>query len=352
MSKILLLPTVINQIKQLVAGLKLGTQLPPATELAEKYKCNRSVISRALVSLEGKGLLESKDNGRGKIYYYEPRGAVKLGLIRRPQIQQSVDFFSHIAGRLLQHAASKEYALEDGIPESPAQIDYAGAHMVGKALDFVKQGVSGVFFIPLEHSPENMIYNRRIMEIFLPTKIPLVLIDSDIEPFPQRSYCDLVSMDHFHAGYTLASILCQKGHEDIIFIKHEYSAPSVTARHSGARHAWDRIGAAITVNAKDINAVSKLCREHPHCAMICANDRMAEDMHSSIRKSGYKVQVPGGITLASFDNLSWAKENKIISLSQPIDAIAEGAFFCLRDRLHRPSIPPRTLFMQVQSSFG
>ena len=69
--------------------------------------------------------------------------------------------------------------------------------------------VSGVFFAPLELTPEKDAINRRITNVFDRAAIPLVLLDRDLVPYPARSHYDLVGVDNRRAGYVLAAHLLQ-----------------------------------------------------------------------------------------------------------------------------------------------
>ena len=64
----------------------------------------------------------------------------------------------------------------------------------------VAKKVSGVFFAPLELTPEKDAINRRIAEVFDRAGIPLMLLDRDLVPYPERSQYDLVGIDNRRAG--------------------------------------------------------------------------------------------------------------------------------------------------------
>ena len=102
--------------------------------------------------------------------------------------------------------------------------------------------VSGVFFAPLELTPEKDAINRRIASIFDRAGIPLVLLDRDLVPYPGRSQYDLVGIDNRRAGYVLAAHLLQRGCRRVVFVGRPRSAPTVDARISGYREALTEAG--------------------------------------------------------------------------------------------------------------
>ena len=65
----------------------------------------------------------------------------------------------------------------------------------------VAKNVSGVFFAPLELTPEKDAINRRIADVFEQAGIPVVLLDRDLVAYPDRSQYDLVGIDNRRAGY-------------------------------------------------------------------------------------------------------------------------------------------------------
>ena len=75
-----------------------------------------------------------------------------------------------------------------------------------KALAFaevcVREKVSGVFFQPLQFLKDGVRFNRATLDVFDRARIPVVLLDSDYLPLPQRSDYDLVGIDNVLAGYT------------------------------------------------------------------------------------------------------------------------------------------------------
>src|SRR5262249_10156755 len=81
----------------------------------------------------------------------------------------------------------------------------------------VAKKVSGVFFAPLELTPQRDIINRSIAEILDKAGIPIVLLDRDLVSYPARSRYDFVGIDNRRAGYAIASHLRSAGCERVMF---------------------------------------------------------------------------------------------------------------------------------------
>ena len=52
---------------------------------------------------------------------------------------------------------------------------------------WIAKKVSGVFFAPLELTSDRDRINERIAELFIASNIPVVLLDRDVVPYPERS---------------------------------------------------------------------------------------------------------------------------------------------------------------------
>jgi len=71
---------------------------------------------------------------------------------------------------------------------------------------FIRQNVAGMFFAPLELSPDKDAANRKIARDLERAKIPVVLLDRCYLPYPERSAHDWWS-DNRRAGYMAAAHL-------------------------------------------------------------------------------------------------------------------------------------------------
>src|SRR6185436_8917854 len=101
----------------------------------------------------------------------------------------------------------------------------------------VAKKVSGVFFAPLELTPQKDAINRSVAESLDRAGIPVVLLDRDLVPYPERSQYDLVGIDNRRAGYVVTRHLIAGGCRRIVFLGRPGSAPTVDARIEGYKRA-------------------------------------------------------------------------------------------------------------------
>ena len=104
---------------------------------------------------------------------------------------------------------SQQHALLWGksIPDSQLME----AHVPEICQQLISQKVSGVFFAPLELTPRKDAINQLIVKTFTDADIPVVLLDRDLVPYPQRSELDLVGIDNRRAGHIITAHLLSAG---------------------------------------------------------------------------------------------------------------------------------------------
>src|SRR5439155_13866108 len=97
--------------------------------------------------------------------------------------------------------------------------------------------VSGVFFAPLESTPEDHDINARIGRALDAARIPIVLLDRTLLPYPQPGHHDVVGIDNRHAGYTITEHVLRVGCRRPAFVAQAHAAVTVDAREAGYREA-------------------------------------------------------------------------------------------------------------------
>ena len=78
--------------------------------------------------------------------------------------------------------------------------------------------MSGVFFSPVRHAIAKKAAGLRLAERLRQAGIAVVLLDRDVTPFYERSDFDLVGVDNFAGGYSLAQHLYKLGCRRIGFV--------------------------------------------------------------------------------------------------------------------------------------
>jgi DNA-binding LacI/PurR family transcriptional regulator len=217
---------------------------------------------------------------------------------------------------------------------------------------WIAKKVSGVFFAPLELSGENEAINRRITEILQRSGIPVVLIDRDLVPFPQRSRYDLVGIDNRRAAYVLTTHLVEMGCKRVIFVGKHRSAPSCVARAVGFSEAVhdanlpfkpDNIRHSAVPTDQD--EVRQMLRTFKPDGIVCANDYTAAQLMRTLES--LSVKVPHDIKIAGFDDVKYASllPVPLTTIHQPCAELGTAAVRLMVDRLNNPGLPPRDLLL-------
>ena len=204
------------------------------------------------------------------------------------------------------------------------------------------------FFAPLELTSVKDTINQKISNIFRKNNIAVVLMDRDILPFPQRSQCDLVSIDHFRAAFIVTRHFIELGRKNIHFLSRPFSAPSVEMRIAGCREVVriaglpfgdDHIHILDSFHTEDAQKVNQ---SQPD-AILCANDSTAAKFIQALNKA--KIDVPEQIMVAGIDDLPYSKylSPTLTTYRQPQQELARIALKTMVDRIENEELPPRTI---------
>ncbi len=228
---------------------------------------------------------------------------------------------------------------------------------------FLQGQIEGLFFVPFYDSPrqserncyDDLLnpFNRLFLDHLQLLKIPVVLLDYGMNPFPYQSDHDLVSTDHFQGGYLQGQHLLQNPAGSIHFLcseSHEF-IPSIQARREGVQFALREKGLSLKIhkldphNIEEINCFLK--KEKPDY-LIASNDDYAAKIINTLYQ--LQIAIPDQIRVIGFDN-SPASENSVIPITtvqQPFAEIAEVATKILSDRIAGNSLPQITILLKPQ----
>ena len=346
--------------RQLLSEIAVGKygpngRLPSEAQLVKRFQVSRPTVGRALRDLQAEGLIERRA-GSGT-YVRQPVEAAatpsrtrQLGLLI-PDLG-TVEVFGLICGELASIVRSHEYTLlwgDSAYPSYDKEVDEKRA--VELCEQFIERRVAGVFFAPFEFTPGKEAINRRILERFSNAGVPVVLLDRDIVPFPQRTNLDLVAIDNIAAGCLLADHLFKLGCRRIAFLTWANAAPTVDARITGVRDTllrhdvelardWIQIG-----DAEDPKFVRSLVAGRRWDAVICANDLTAAQLMRTLEKND--VRVPHEVRVAGFDDVKYATllSVPLTTIHQPSRDIAVTACRAMLDRLADPALPARSILL-------
>ena len=219
---------------------------------------------------------------------------------------------------------------------------------------YISKKVAGVFFAPLERTAGSDQANYRVISELERARIPVVLLDRCILPYPKRSGHDLIAIDHRRAGYIVTEHLLNLGCRRIAFVAYYKSASAVAARIDGYRHALFASGALVEpdlvkyLNSGIESEVRQVMETLRPEAIVCANDRIAGHlMHSVIR---LKYRIPEDIRIVGIDDVEYANLLPIplTTVHQPCREIGVAAMAAMLERVTNPDMPVRDILLDCK----
>jgi DNA-binding LacI/PurR family transcriptional regulator len=340
-------------LSEIAAG-KYGetNRLPSEAQLVKRFKVSRPTVARALRDLTAEGIIERRA-GSGS-YLRNKANAIsatrQIGLLI-PGLG-TTEIFEIICGELANLGRGSEYTFLWGGSSHP-RLDQDGSREHAREIceQFIERRVTGVFFAPFEHTAVKDEINRNICDRFSEACIPMVLLDRDLSPFPQRSHFDLIGLDNVAAGYMLAEHLIKLGCRRLCCLTRPLAAPTVERRYSGVREAlarykldvfsdWLQIG-----NPLDEKFIRTLMAGNKWDAVICANDLTAAQLIRTLETCRFRV--PKDIRVAGFDDAKYATlvSVPITTIQQPCKDIATLAFHTILSRIADPTLPARHIML-------
>ena len=321
---------------------------PSEFALARRFGVSRSLAANVVAELEREGFVFRRQ-GRGT---FVARGAAsrRIGLIV-PDVA-TPEFFKPVVSEINRLAREAGYELRFGEVWSASQEERA-SQMRRLAAEFVEGDFVGVIYEPLA-GPSGDEINAHILGLFDRKKLPVVLLDCDIVPMPDRSRYDVVGVNDFAAGGRIAAHLVRAGAKNVHFLMCSHRPTTFLNRLAGAKSALRSAGAEIAaggsvLNAEpdDLDALKAYLRRHrprPD-AFVCGNDNIAAVFMRTLERAG--LRVPGDVMLTGFADLPIASlvTPMLTTVSQNHKHIAQSAFRRLLERVADPSLPPCDIFL-------
>ncbi len=227
---------------------------------------------------------------------------------------------------------------------------------------YVERRVSGVFFAPLEAAPGKDEVNLRIARAFDAARIPIVLLDRPLLPYPHLDHHDVVGIDNRRAGYDVTSHLLAHGCRRVAFVAPPHAAATAEAREAGYREALWLAGAAFDpalaerFDPSDAMAIKALMDRQRPDGIVCVNGRTAALLMPTLLQLGHRI--PQDVRLAGIDDVEYARllPVPLTTLRQPTHQIGEIALTVMLERLQRRDLPARQVLLScdlvVRASCG
>jgi len=348
---------IFNDLKKQIIEGKFSDneRLPSEAQLVRKYGVSRPTAARAVQDLQVAGLVERRA-GSGtfarSISASDTKSGDFIGLLV-PGMGVT-EIFDVICGKLVRLARGNNYSVVWS--SSPTTVDPEDS-AVEQAEEFcrelIESNVKGAFFAPFGWQNGQAKINRMIAGRLRVAGIPVVLLDCDVVPFPERSDFDLVGIDNFDAGYMLTEHLLKMGCRKLNFIANTNNAPTVAARYAGFREALLQYGAAVNPGAcpatdpASIEQIGELLKSTPD-AFVCANDYKAGVLMHTLESLGCKV--PEDARIVGFDDVKYATLLRVplTTMHQPCHDIAHAAWQVMQNRISNPALPYATVSLNAR----
>ena len=321
---------------------------PSEVALSRRFGVSRSLMTNVVLELEREGLV-SRRQGRGT-FVMRNGASRKIGLIV-PGVAVT-DFFKPVVSEINRLAREAGYELRFNEVWSEVREERI-AQVREFAAEFIKGNFAGVIYEPLA-GPIGDEINPHILELFDKKKIPVVLLDCDIVPFPERSRYDVVGVNDLEAGARIVKHLMSVGAKRIHFLICELCPTTFANRLAGAEAALKLAGAkmpkggnVLYAEADDLKALKRYLKrqkQHPD-AFICSNDAIAAVFKQTLEMAG--LRVPEDVMLTGFADLPIAAlmTPPLTTMRQNREQMARTAFRRLMERIADPSLPPCDVFL-------
>jgi LacI family transcriptional regulator len=314
---------------------------------ASRFSVGRKTIIKVYDELERRGLIVRRRGAGTALTCKADRDFGRIGLIIHGS--NYCELFAPIARRM-SHLCQKNGLALLFVDLSGDAVSRRVDKIAQTAADFVKTGVNGVIFQPVELVKNAEAINRKILATFDEAGVPVVLLDSDIVRSPERSRYDLAAVNHVEAGRRIGAHLVECGAKRIAFLMEREHAPCVQDRYLGVRiGAEGRMakGAAVYARPDNAGAIRRAVKSLKIDAFACYNDREARLLITTLAQLGYAV--PKDIKVAGFDDVNYATISApaLTTAHQPCDGLADLAFEMLMARIDRPDAPPRQTFLDA-----
>ena len=331
--------------------LQKGDRLPSETELGKRYSTSRITVAKAVSELQQQGLVSRHPGSGTHVLAPKLSSGHVFGLLI-PDLGRT-EIFEPICHGMMQSPLSKAHSLLWGYTmEESAQQEKEAEHFCHK---YIAQKVSGVFFAPLEFTPDKDAVNRRIVSALDHAGIQVVLLDRCYAPYSMRSKYDLVGIDNRRAGFLITQHLLLHGVKRVAFVARHLSASTVLARIAGYREALFAHRLSLQEDLvcrgdpEDAGFIQKMLKECRPDAIVCANDVTAIRVMAGLASLG--VRVPEEIRIAGIDDVKSASLVPVPLTTQHQNCADIGAMamVTMLQRVENPNLPTRDILLQTNT---
>ena len=319
---------------------------PSLTRIMRRFGVARATAAKCVDELKRRGVVFAMPRSRLVVR----KSNRTIGLIV-PGVAVT-DFFKPVVSEINRLARDAGYELRFSEVWSEVRKERI-AQVREFAAEFIRGNFAGVIYEPLA-GPIGDEINPHILELFDRKKIPVVLLDCDIVPFPERSRYDVVGVNDLEAGARIVRHLMSVGAKRIHFLICELCPMTFVNRLAGAESQLKLAGAkmpkggnVLYAEADDLKTLKGYLRRQKNRpdAFICSNDAIAAIFKQTLERAG--LRVPEDVMLTGFADLPIAAlmTPPLTTVRQNREQMARAAFRRLMERIADPSLPPCDLFL-------
>jgi len=323
-----------------------GQRLPSESELVKAFSASRPTVNRALRELQLSGVIERRAGSGSYVRADAAARGYTFGLLI-PELGRTEIFEPICRGMADAQHGSHHVLLWGSSFGDEANIEKQASQACRQ---LIAKKVSGVFFAPLELTPQKDAINRSVAESLDRAGIPVVLLDRDLVSYPERSRYDLVGIDNRRAGYVVTRHLIAGGSSRIVFVGRPGSAPTVDARIGGYKLAISEATLpsgpqVVRMNPENQTEVKKVMTRLRPDAFVCANDFTAAHLLKTL--IDLKIDVPKDVRMVGIDDVKYASllSVPLTTIHQPCASIGAIAVGAMLDRLRDPKLPARDILL-------
>lgn len=330
--------------------LAAGARVPSEAELGERFGTSRITVGRAVRDLQLQGLVERRIGSGTYVRRPAPTAAAECTFgVLVPDLPD-IEIFEPLVQGLLSAAEARPHAFLWGGGDSVGGGRAAAAWT--RVQQYIARRVDGVFFAPLEGLLQGDDTNVRIVTALDEARIPVVLLDRSVYPYPRRGPYDLVGIDNRRVGFAITEHLLSVGARRIAFLGASTGASTIAARKAGYREAVDALEADASLVhlpvpfTMDRAALAIYLDAHAPDAIVCAHDHGAAQLMHALLSLGRRI--PQDIRLAGVDDVAYAAwlPVPLTTIRQPVQQIGEAAVAAMLERRAHPDRPARDIFVQ------
>ena len=340
-------------------AFKPGDRLPSEAELGKKFDASRITVAKAVLELQRMNLVTRRPGAGTHVQARQRRDGYTFGLLI-PELGLT-EIFEPICHGMMRSPFARPDSLLWGNASGAAAGREKGEEAEQMAQYFIGQRVSGIFFAPLELISDRDAANRRIIRALERARIPMVLLDRDYLPYPERSGHDLVGIDNRRTAFQVTEHLIKLGFRNLVFLAELNSAATIEARITGFYEALYRYRmppeGEVTRRGNPLDAefVRKMVFGEGEFAgngrpggIVCANDVTAARLMQTLQPLG--VRVPEDLRIVGIDDVRYASllPVPLTTMHQNCAAIGVIAMATMLERLEHPDLPTREILLPTR----